>query len=514
MRRIELKRQNHTICEFDLYDLLLNGDKSKDIALLPGDVIYIPPVGHMVAVTGAVNLPAIYEIRDKTTVRDEVELAGGLNTTADGGRAVLERIENRTTRKVEEFSLDDSGLARPLNDGDVLRVFSVSPRFENAITLRGNVAQPGRYPWREGMRVCDLIPSRDAIIKRDYWMRQNALGRNPLGWSDSVIDRRTEFKRNATEINWDYAVIQRLNHEDLTARLLPFNLGQAIADKTGEDNLQLMAGDVITIFSQNDLAVPLEKRTKFVWVEGEVKKAGVYRVENGETLRDLVARAGGLTPHAYLFASDFRRESTRVAQQKELERLTDDFDRELRNKATQVGGQGASDERLVAQEQIAAQRNVLEKLRQVQATGRIVLEIKPTDSDASALPALPLQDGDRLIIPPKPATVEVLGAVYNQNSFLFQPGRNLGGYLNEAGGGTREADKGRLFVIRADGSVNSKQMHRAMFVGGFDSLRLMPGDTIVMPQKIRTGNSLLQLRDWTQVFSQLALGSAAISVFK
>ncbi len=514
MRRIQLKRQNRTICEFDLYDLLLNGDRSKDVPLLPGDVIYIPPVGHLVAVTGSVNLPAIYEIHDNATIRDEVEIAGGLNTTADGSRVVLERIENRTTRKVEEFGLDGAGLARPLQDGDVLRVFSVSPRFENAITLRGNVAQPGRYPWRDGMRVCDLIPSRDAIIKRDYWMRQNALGTGQLGWSDNVVDQHTDFQRNAAEINWDYAVIQRLNHEDLTARLLPFNLGKAIADKEGEDNLQLMPGDVITIFSQNDLAVPLEKRTKFVWVEGEVKRTGVYRVEPGETLRDLVARTGGLTPNAYLFASDFRRETTRIQQQKELERIAEEFDKELRAKATQVGGQGASDERAVAQEQIAAQRSVLEKLRQVQATGRIVLELKPTDKDVSALPALPLEDGDRLTIPPKPATVEVLGAVYNQNSFMFQPGRTLGAYLSEAGGGTREADKSRLFVIRADGSVNSKQMHREFFVGNFDSLRLMPGDTIVMPQKIRTRNSMLQLRDWTQVFSQLALGSAAISVLK
>src|SRR5205085_3485279 len=261
MRHIQLKRKNQVVSEFDLYDLLLNGDKSKDVALLPGDVIYISPVGQLVAIAGSVNMPAIYEIRDKSTIADELEIAGGLNTTADSGRAVLERIENRTTRKVDEFALDNAALTRQLHDGDLLRVFSVSPRFENAIVLRGNVAQPGRYPWRDGMHVCDLIPSRDAIIKRDYWMRQNALALTPIGWSNSSIDRRTDFTRNAAEINWDYAVVQRLNREDLTAHLLPFNLGQAIADCNSENNLMLAAGDVITIFSQNDLAVPLEKRT-------------------------------------------------------------------------------------------------------------------------------------------------------------------------------------------------------------------------------------------------------------
>src|SRR5437763_4950668 len=356
MRHIQLKRKDQVVSEFDLYDLLLNGDKSKDVALLPGDVIYIPPVGQLVAIAGSVNMPAIYEIRDKTIVADELEIAGGLNTTAASSRAVLERLANRTTRKVHEFALDNDRAKRELHDGDILRVFSVSPRFENAVTLRGNVAQPGRYPWRDGMHLCDLVPSRDAIIKRDCWMRQNALALTPISWSNNTVDRRTTFMRNAAEVNWDYAVVQRLNHEDLTAHLVPFNLGHAISDCSSEDNLQLVAGDVITIFSQNDFAVPVDKRTKFVWLEGEVKRAGVYRVQKGETLRDVVERAGGLTPNAYLFASDFRRESTRMAQQKELERLTQEFDKELRNKAAQIGGKGSQEEQMAFQAQLQAQQ--------------------------------------------------------------------------------------------------------------------------------------------------------------
>jgi polysaccharide biosynthesis/export protein len=445
-------------------------------------------------------------------IADELDIAGGLNTTADSSRAVLERIENRTTRKVEEFALDKDGAKRELHDGDVLRIFSVSPRFENAVILRGNVAQPGRYPWRDGMHVCDLIPSRDAIIKRDYWIRQNSLALTPINWTNNTDDRRTVFTRNTAEVNWDYAVVQRLNHEDLTARLFPFNVGHAITDCGSEDNLQLVAGDVITIFSQNDLAVPVEKRTKFVWLEGEVKRAGVYRVQNGETLRDVVERAGGLTPNAYLFASDFRRESTRLSQQKDLERLTQEFDKELRNKAAQVGGKGSQEEQMAFQAQLQAQQNVLAKLRETQATGRIVLGLKPNDTALDALPALALEDGDKLTVPAKPAAVDVLGAVYNQNSFVYQDSRSLHDYLGQAGGGTRDADEKRLYVVRADGSVESKQMHRSMFFGNFESIKMMPGDTVVMPQKIRASNSLVAFRDWTQIFSQLALGAASISV--
>ena len=160
MRNIQLKRGNQVLAEFDLYDLLLAGDKSRDAKLLPGDVIYIPPIGPLVAVTGSVNVPAVYELRQSTVLFDLIRWAGGLATTAAGQKATVERIEEHKARKVEEFPLDMGGLSRSVRDGDLVTVYSLVPRFDNAVALRGNVAQPGRFPWREGMRVRDLIPDR------------------------------------------------------------------------------------------------------------------------------------------------------------------------------------------------------------------------------------------------------------------------------------------------------------------------------------------------------------------
>ena len=159
MRRIQLKRADRTVTEFDLYDLLLKGDKSKDAQLLPGDVIYIPPVGSLAAASGSVNEPAIYELKGSTTLNDFIQLSGGLSTTAEGRRVTLERIKDRKTRTVEEFTLDDTGLAREMKDGDLVRVYALSPRFENAVTLRGTVANPGRYPWREGSACATSSPT-------------------------------------------------------------------------------------------------------------------------------------------------------------------------------------------------------------------------------------------------------------------------------------------------------------------------------------------------------------------
>src|SRR5712692_9136071 len=131
MRSIQLKRGNRVVADFDLYDLILSGDKSKDAQLLPGDVIYIAPVGQLVAVTGGVNVPAVYELKQNTVLFDLIRWAGGLATTAAGQKATVERIEDHKARTVEEFPLDMSGLSRAIRVGDLVTVYSLVPRFEN-----------------------------------------------------------------------------------------------------------------------------------------------------------------------------------------------------------------------------------------------------------------------------------------------------------------------------------------------------------------------------------------------
>ncbi len=183
LRHIEVKRSGKVVVDFDLYDLLLHGDKSKDVQLLPEDVIYIAPVGPQVAVVGSVNAPAIYELKSATdsTVGDAIALAAGLSTVAENGTMRLERVdEEHHMRGASNFSLDAAGRAMPLRDGDILEIRAVTDRYKNAVTLRGNVANPGHYVWKSGMRVGDLFPDRDALITRDYWLRRGRLGQPVL----------------------------------------------------------------------------------------------------------------------------------------------------------------------------------------------------------------------------------------------------------------------------------------------------------------------------------------------
>src|SRR6266545_3693919 len=204
MRSIQLKRNNQVVADIDLYDLLLSGDKSRDARLLSGDVIYIAPVAQLVAVTGSVNVAAVYELKQNTVLFDLIRWAGGLATTAAGQKATVERIEDHKVRKVEEFPLDMGGLSRSVRDGDLVSVYSLVPRFDNAIALRGNVAQPGRFPWREGMRVRDLIPDREALLSRDYWVKRN----HAVGLEDGV----------ASILRQQSATGTRLTVEDLSQK--------------------------------------------------------------------------------------------------------------------------------------------------------------------------------------------------------------------------------------------------------------------------------------------------------
>jgi len=176
LRHVELRRSGQTIADFDLYALLIHGDKSKDARLLPEDVLYIPAAGAQVAITGSVHTPGIYELRGSDTIGDLIDAAGKTTAVASSGRISLERLGEHQIRQAMEFPFDAAGLAATLADGDILRVYSILPAYQKTVTLRGDVANPGRFAWHSGMHLSDLIPDRDSLLSRDYWWKRSHLG--------------------------------------------------------------------------------------------------------------------------------------------------------------------------------------------------------------------------------------------------------------------------------------------------------------------------------------------------
>jgi protein involved in polysaccharide export with SLBB domain len=327
-------------------------------------------------------------------------------------------------------------------------------------------------------------------------------------------ERLTEdLHRASPEVNWNYAIVQRVNPADLSSKLLSFDLGKAVLEGDSANNLELQPDDIVTIFSQADAAVPQEQRARYVRLEGEVVRAGVYKVSEGELLSSVLERAGGVTPAAYIYGTQLTRESARIEQQKSINELTRSMEIELRQTAVNSASRSLGDDAGSLAARQSSQEALITQLRQVKASGRVVLDLPPTANSISALPVIAMEDNDRIFIPHLPATVSVVGMVYNPGSFVYQQRRRAGEYLKLAGRGRPNADLHHAFVLRADGTVVASATVNGVFSGDrFAALRLYPGDQIIVPSKIQTGNLVRGLRDWSQITSQLALTGAALAV--
>lgn len=328
---------------------------------------------------------------------------------------------------------------------------------------------------------------------------------------------RTEILPLAPEIDWNYAAIERLDPETLKSTVIPFDLGKLILQHDAAQDLELQAGDVVSIFSEDDIRVPIAQQTKRVTLGGEFVHAGVYTVQPGESFRHLVERAGGLTPDAYLYGSEYSRESTRLMQQARIDEYVRSLAMNIQrgNQAVAAGPASSAQDMASAAAAQSSEQEMLSSLRRIRATGRIVLRFAPESSGVNSLPEIAMEDEDRFVVPSIPATVNVVGAVYDQNSFLFGRGLRAGAYLKEAGGPNRDADRGHMFVIRADGEVVSRDKGYSVRSGSeFSNLHIYPGDSIVVPEKTFKPSALRGVIDWSQMFSQFALGAAALSVLK
>ena len=328
--------------------------------------------------------------------------------------------------------------------------------------------------------------------------------------SNMVKNVAEDVRHYAPEINWDYAIIQRVNPVDLSSKLVWMSPRKAILEHDESSNLELQPGDIVTIFSQRDISVPQANRSQYVIIEGEVMRPGVYKLEANETLRSVLQRAGGLTPNAYVYGAQLTRESARVAQQKSMDELARTLEVQIRQSAVSVAASATPGD---LQQMQAAQEAIIAQLRNTRASGRVALPVKPKDKSVTDLPDMVLEDDDRLAIPHVPSTVSVVGNVYNPGSFIYEPHNNTDMYLQMAGKGKPQADMGHAFVLRANGVVVAANNVNGLFTGSrFDRLKLYPGDQIIVPYKLPSGAFIRGLRDWTQITSQLALTAAGIAV--
>jgi protein involved in polysaccharide export with SLBB domain len=513
MRNIEVKRNGKTIVHFDMYDLLLRGDKTKDIRLMPEDVIYIPPVGPLVAIAGSVKRPAIYELKDETRLTGLISMAGGLSATAYLQRIQVERIYQNEVKIILDTDLKDITDAKDiiLHDRDIVKIFPIINVVINAVNLKGNVTKPGQYQWFEGMRVSDIIknPEKDllpdtyyehalierfippdfhrevihinlgkAIFEKDekenkllqpydtltIYSKWEFIERPMVRIAGAVNKPGTyEFKENMRALDLinmagGFKYFAYTKSAELT-RVTPTQEGpktekiifspEKALEGDPEHNIKLQQDDYIFIRT-----VPEWDLYKTVQITGEVKFPGTYTIKKGEKLSDLLKRAGGFTDKAYLRGAVFTRPSVKELQQKQIDELIDRLERELLSvSSATVATAMTPEEAKIFQTETEQKRQFLNRLRQVKALGRIVVRLDEPERLVNTPYDIELEEGDSIYIPSKSSTIQVIGSVYNQTAFIYSPEKDLSDYIDLAGGYTENADKGNVFILKVDGSA-------------------------------------------------------------
>ena len=421
--------------------------------------------GLRVYVTGFVARPGTYGVSSLATVIEALLKAGGPSPAGS-----FRNIEvRRGSQRVAGFDLydfllgGDRGADRILQADDVIHVGPVGTQ----VALIGSVNRPAIFELKPTETVADLL--------------------RMAGGFTAVADRSR-------------LSVERLD-DRATVRIVQLALPAGSATP-------LASGDVLRAFSAVDSALPVQRQNKRVRVEGEVLRPGEYVLPPESSIADALAAAGGLTDKAYPFGSEFNRESVRATQQQNYERALRDLETDLaRNSSAQRTT--SADEAAATTARDSANARLLATLRNQRPSGRIVLQMQPTTRE---LPALALEDGDRLFIPPRPTAIGVFGSVFNAGSYLYGDGRAIEEYLNLAGGPTRGADAGSTFVIRANGSVVSGRQNSGWYSRGtgLAGVIAVPGDTVFVPEELNKSTFVQGAKDWTQILSQFGLGLAAI----
>ena len=572
LRNIQLKRNGKVISSLDAYDLLIQGDMSGNSRLQAGDVIFVPPVGKVVSIIGAVKRPAIYEVKNDSNLLQLVNLAGGLKPEASQEEAKLERINVNSQRHLISVNLNDVNASKmQINSGDILEIPEVTPEIKNIVDLSGHVHRPGSYPWHEGMKITDLLRSV-------YELKDGA--------------------------DFNYILIRREEEVGGQVTVLSADLSAALETPGGKFDVELKSGDTVSVITNSynrksviqDLIDEIELQATInfpiqkVNIAGSVRSPGNYPFEFGMKVSDLIRAGGYLSHEAYTVEAELTRLSSKNSindieiQSINLEAILrgeEEFDILLKerdeifirsrpslhdNLSISLEGEvnfpgeyrfkrsetlndvirragGFTDfaypkgviflrksikekednqikdlikraEADIAQQSINGSealdysQEILDKLNNFEAIGRLVVDLNKNLSTSNNII---LEAGDRILIPNVSQTVTVIGETQQNTSHIYRTGLTQKDYINLSGGLSRRADKKLIYVVRANGQVNINSYSR--WLNRRKNIKIEPGDTIIVPTKIDAEDNLTLWTNVTQIVYQGAVALAAIRRF-
>ncbi len=495
LRTLRQYRGEKLVREIDLYELLLRGIRSDVDHLLPGDTILVPPIGPQVTVSGMVRRPAIYELKGEQGMKEVLDLAGGVLVSGTLRQISVERIEAHERRTMLSVQLPEGGTPDTsdnklagfhVQDGDQVLVSPILPYNEKTVYLEGHVFRPGKYAYRDGMTVNDLLrsyqdvmpePAEHAEVIRllppdfrpatvSFRLSEILDGDDPITlqpfdvirvFSRYEIDPPTVFiygevlrpgkypmasgmtvaglvqmaggfKRSAYLETADLSSYVVQNGQNVLTEQKVVQLGKALEGDTSAD-VVLKPGDVVSIrqlTGWNDIGAS-------VTVNGEVAHAGTYGIREGERLSSVLKRAGGFRNTSFPAGAMLERtevrelgEKTRLELIRRIETTNTNSKAGLSNSQEQLGDMQAMQQQ---------RQQTLEALRSHHASGRLVINIGPDIAKWENTPAdVEMRAGDTLFIPKRPDFVLVSGQVFNASAITYEPGRQAGWYLRQAGG--------------------------------------------------------------------------------
>ncbi|HEY5757654.1 MAG TPA: SLBB domain-containing protein [Steroidobacter sp.] len=584
LRNIQLKRAGRTVTTLDLYDLLLKGDTSADARLLPGDVIFVPPVGARVGLSGEVRRPAIYELKNETSVAQLLELGGGLLPEADPALGTLDRVNEQRQRVTVDVNLTAAkGRSTALQSGDTLRVPTIRPVREDSVLISGHVHRPGEYQFSPGMRLADVLPSLDELqpnadqryilVRREMpndrqvrvfsadleraLTQPNGAANFELAARDQifVFDRESGRDRIIEPLMRELRLQSRIDEPTLEVSVAgkvkvpgkyPLEPGMRITDllraggsldeaayggqaeltryvvgNNGAREAELIEIDLRAALNGDPAAnlalrpfdylvikeVPLWAAQEEVEIAGEVRFPGRYPIHRGETLRSVMARAGGLTDLAFKEGAIFTREELKERERKQLATLATRMESDLAQASLMSAQEAGRD----AGQALAVGQSLLAGLREAKPIGRLVIDLdRSTAAKSGSEQDIVLKDGDRLMVPRVVQEVTVIGEVQSTTSHLFRNDLSRDDYIAMSGGLTPRADDAHIYVVRADGSVVTRSGN-AWFSGG--GVQIKSGDTIVAPLDTERMRPLPFWIAVTTIIYNLSIAAAAVNSF-
>ncbi|MFA7061059.1 MAG: SLBB domain-containing protein [Pedobacter sp.] len=465
------------------------GDLTQNILLEPFDEVIVRKWDNddtrVVTINGEVHRPGEYRLADGMTVKDLVTAAGELTLKGFAKRVEIRRIRYGTDL-VFPYSiyvnLEEAAKGNPkdnilLQHLDEVVVKKWDYDITQVVRISGEVFRPGEYRLVKGMTIADLVMEAGNVKK-------------------SAFLNNAEITR------------LKLTGSSITSYPITVSLENALKGAP-EANIPLQDLDEVMI---RRIPEWMEETERYVTMRGEVRFPGTYPIFKGEKLSSVLLRAGAYTDKAYLKGAKFTRKSVRELQQIRMDEVIARMEQNLARKQQDLASVAASKEELEAtRTALAGMKVTVDKLKTVKAEGRISIHLSALDELKESPYDLELQGGDSLEVPMSTNSVMVFGEVYNPTTVVQIPGKDLGYYLKKAGGATINSDKDEMYVIRADGTVESRQEKNSfLFYDGFTSMDLDAGDTIVVPQVIEKVAWMRELKDIAFILGQVALAGGVL----